>query len=224
MKPAPEQQAAIDEVKGWLREQYAALDEKRQLHNDYELFFACAPRITIHGKKGVRLNPSDEELVRRATVDPNVWGIARQAATYKLAECQPLSPELSKFIAGVLSGANKKPKHKNRKGKDLRDPLIAEAVWRLVNADVGITYSRSPASPPNSASDVIAEILSTKEIGDPKSWDAVRKIYEEQIKLGLLDWLEYEQTALAEMAELNRKIEGYHEEMRKPNKADDVGD
>lgn len=183
MKPTPEQQAAIDEVNEWLRQEYAGLDETKQALYEYELFYVSAPHVALDESRPETTN--DEDLVNRAGIDPTAWEIAREVAQRRLEDCQPLPPALSKFIAGVLSGSNKKPKPIFRTNSNLREPVIAEAVWRLTNAGVGITYSRSPGSEPHSASDYVAEMLSTNEIKDPKSWEAVRKIYEKE-----KDWLE----------------------------------
>lgn len=179
----PDQKVAVERVRDYLYKALAGSDREsaEELASDHLLFFAVTPHISLD-ENGAGFDRETDLLLQAKMGDPAAWEATRQLAAYHLENGDHLSPELSKFAAGILSKTNKKPVPLNRDGKparkntDLRNPIITEAVIRLVEADVGINPTRNKTSPPHSACDYVAEILVS--LGDPKDWDAVRKIYD----------------------------------------------
>lgn len=132
-----EQENVINELREQLREELTTTirQRKEEQRAAYEYFFATAPRISLGGHS----EPADH-VAGFAAFDPGSYDAAKVIAAELLENGQPLPESLAGFVAQVLRGLERpKTNHGKRGDTDLRNEVLAFAVWRLEREDIPAT-------------------------------------------------------------------------------------
>jgi len=153
-----EQEAACDRVRQMLRDKLSVIS--RELHEsvsaDYHTFIAIAPRITVGDS--LPFDPADN-LALQARFDAGAFDAAKLVAAVLLERDGRLPENLARFAAEVLRGKADRPDHGRGKRKlsDLRNEILALAVWKLEG--VGIKPTKSVGSETKDGCDIVAEMF-----------------------------------------------------------------
>lgn len=149
------------------------------------------PRINLDKSQGADAENHDAlaaQLAIGASFSPAHYEASRVLAADYLRANKSMPLELANFAAEVLSGDTQKPKPRGPNGKasrnntDLRDPIIATAVYYVVQ-ELGVAATRNPENRERkSPCDLVSEILMEdlrQDIGSLRaSYDMVKKTWE----------------------------------------------
>lgn len=164
MKPTPEQQAAIDEVKAYLTNSLAGAGKQRSEEVAVLYLIQNTGTETIyHPDKGYSTvevtGENSAPLVELAKDDPCAWEAAKRLSGVLLKENRLTCEELRVFAAEVLTGEFPKPKAKHAWGNILRDFPIAMAIHTLQHKANIPPYKNDVSNHTNSGIEIVAELV-----------------------------------------------------------------
>ncbi|HCW90025.1 MAG TPA: hypothetical protein DHU56_08240 [Marinobacter sp.] len=151
-----EELVAREHVRAFLKEELSTVDraERDAAHEAFDHYFVIGPRI------GLNENPIDliEEVAAAAEYSAGSYDAAKKIAADLLKKGKPLPGRLSGFVARVLEGETERPQpeKKVRRDTDLRNEILAYAVWLLERA--GIPPTKATESDKECGCDIVADI------------------------------------------------------------------
>lgn len=151
----PEQLETMQRVRADLIDELSSVDreaaEAESAARHY--YFAVGPRISA----GEHPHDPVRDLALQAQWSAGAYDAARIVAAEALERNDHLPPDMEDFVAKVLRGAVSRPAKPNtRVNTDLRNKILAYAIWRLQLA--GIKPTKAVESNIISGCDIVADI------------------------------------------------------------------
>jgi hypothetical protein len=150
-----EQKQVVERVREYLKVELSSVsrEEREATHAAYEYYFAMGPRISL----GDNHSDPRDRAAAFAEFSPSSYDAAKVIAAELLERGDPLPEGLAKFVAKVLRGLERPRAEKKVRGdSDLRNEILAYAVWMLEIA--GIPPTKSAESERMCGCDIVADI------------------------------------------------------------------